>query len=550
MWRDPGHASVTQFRQRRGALHDPRAEVVRSTAAWLAGDMAGSAALASALEGRTGAPGLAFAASDALRLLVDGNPPAALAVARRGLAMAADEAIHGFDAWLHLLCAASALAQNDVAAARADLDAAASLPLRRGDRAFVHYLRSGLARASAEPGAALREDRSAAVLAVESGLPWLECVARLAMAQMLGAARERASAEAQVRSALALAQRLSSTLLRVSALFTQAGVALDCGDEAAALAPLHEAFTLAREIGAHHAPGLAEPAMAALCAVALRNGIAVEHARLIVTSGRLAPPPAALRLRAWPWAFEITTLGGFGLHRAGAPIEFSAKGPGRPVELLKVLVSMGGQNVRADLLADALWPHVDADYAHKSFTATLHRLRRIFGGDDALRLSDGRLSLNATQFWLDTWATEHLLNEIDACLRADDARAAAPTLSALITELLALYRGPYLPDEAEQPAYIARREQLRARLLRALTRLARRWEDRQDDEAAVDCYLRFIDADELCEPFYRNLMLCYQRRGEVAEALATYDRLHAVLAARLRSTPSPETQAIHTGLRG
>jgi DNA-binding SARP family transcriptional activator len=369
------------------------------------------------------------------------------------------------------------------------------------------------------------------------------------MAQLLGAARERSGAEAQVRSAQALAQRLSSALLRVSAMFTQAGVALDCGDEAGTAAPLQAGFALAREIGAHHVPGLAEPTMAALCATALRLGIAMDHARLLVTTGRLAPPPAALRLRSWPWAFEITTLGGFGLQRAGVPIEFSAKGPGRPVELLKVLVSMGGQNVRTDLLADALWPHVDADYAHKSFTATLHRLRRIFGGDDTLRLSDGRLSLNDTQFWLDTWATDYLLGEVDACLRADDARAADPPLAALVSELLALYRGPFLPDEAEQPAYIARREQLRARLLRALTRVARRWEDRQDGEAAVDCYLRVIDADELCEPFYRNLMLCYQRRGEVAEALATYDRLHAVLAARLRSTPSPETQAIRAGLR-
>jgi DNA-binding SARP family transcriptional activator len=54
----------------------------------------------------------------------------------------------------------------------------------------------------------------------------------------------------------------------------------------------------------------------------------------------------------------------------------------------------------------------------------------------------------------------------------------------------------------------------------------------------------------LCEAFYRNLMLCHQHHGETSEALAIYERLRAVLAARLRTAPSAETQAIREGLRG
>jgi DNA-binding SARP family transcriptional activator len=210
---------------------------------------------------------------------------------------------------------------------------------------------------------------------------------------------------------------------------------------------------------------------------------------------------------------------------------------------------MGGQNVRAEQLADALWPHAEADYAHKSFTATLHRLRRIFGGDDMLRLTDGRLSLNPTQIWLDTWALEQLLGDIDTCLRADDQRAAHSPLNALLDELLLLYRGPFLPEEEAQPAYIARREQQRARMLRAISRCARRWQEAGRHDAAVDCHLRCIDADEGCEAFYRDLMLCHQRHGDVAEALAVYARLQTVLAARLKTQPSAETQAVRDSLR-
>jgi DNA-binding SARP family transcriptional activator len=43
-------------------------------------------------------------------------------------------------------------------------------------------------------------------------------------------------------------------------------------------------------------------------------------------------------------------------------------------------------------------------------------------------------------------------------------------------------------------------------------------------------------------------MLCYQRRGERAEALSTYERLRTVLSARLKIMPSPETQAIYAAL--
>jgi DNA-binding SARP family transcriptional activator len=424
------------------------------------------------------------------------------------------------------------------------------MALRRGDRAFLHGLRGGLARIQGNTSSALRDYRTAALLSAEAGLPWLECLARQALAQLLAAAGDRPGADAHARGAEALATRLGSPLLRLAGLFTEASTGLAFDDEAAALVPLQAGMALARELGVQHVIGLPPPLLGNLCALALRRSLAVDQARSFVNAGRLAAPPAALRLRQWPRAFQITTLGRFALQRAGETVEFSARGPGRPVELLKVLVSLGGREVRTDQLADALWPRAEADYAHKSFTATLHRLRRVFDDEEVLKLSDGRLSLNASLCWLDTWALDDLFNELDTRLRDADARAADPALRARVEEALALYTGPFLSDEAEQPAYLARREQLRARLLRALSRVARRWEDSGHGDAAIDGYLRCIEADELCEAFYRHLMQCHQRRGELAEAQATYRRLQTVLAARLAGVPSSETQALHAGMRG
>jgi DNA-binding SARP family transcriptional activator len=220
------------------------------------------------------------------------------------------------------------------------------------------------------------------------------------------------------------------------------------------------------------------------------------------------------------------------------------------MELLKVLLAHGGQEVRADQIADALWPHVDADYAHKSFTATLHRLRKLLGDDDAVLLRDSRLSLSPALVWVDAWALEQACGAIEEALRAPaGAPAEEAALRALADEALALYRGPFLPDESEQPSYIACREQLRLRLLRCLARLARRWEGAGQPEAAADCYLRLIEADPLFEAPYRNLMLCYQRAGDAVEARAAYERLRTILQARLKASPSPETQAVYTGLK-
>jgi DNA-binding SARP family transcriptional activator len=244
----------------------------------------------------------------------------------------------------------------------------------------------------------------------------------------------------------------------------------------------------------------------------------------------------------------VSSFGNFSLLVDETPIEFGGKGPGRPMELLKVLIARGGQGVRADQLADALWPHVDADYAHNSFTATLHRLRKLLNDDEAVILSDARVTLNADRFWIDTWALEQVMTELDQVLRAPDAHPPASLLAALTDEVFSIYRGPFLADESEQPSYIACREQVRARVLRCLARVARAWEESGNTEAAADCYLRCIEADPLFEAPYRNLMLCYQRGGEAIEARATYQRLSTLLAARMKTAPSAETKAVFESL--
>jgi DNA-binding SARP family transcriptional activator len=136
----------------------------------------------------------------------------------------------------------------------------------------------------------------------------------------------------------------------------------------------------------------------------------------------------------------------------------------RPLELLKLLIACGGEQVPESRVTDALWPRIDGDSAHRSFTSALHRLRKLLGEDRAVVLHEGRLTLDRRYFWVDAWQFEALAEEIEA---AGDAGAAAE----LGKRMLALYRGPFMAGEDDAAWLIAPRERLRTRLERALRRM-------------------------------------------------------------------------------
>ncbi len=556
----PGvHGAAPQ--QGTGALPD----WIRASVALWQGDVGQAQALLAAcrpddrIQGQES--GLRLAVALALASLLAGQSVLAMQQASEGLRLAELEGMPGYDVLLHAVAACAALAGSDQDGARAHIqwfDGAAPA-LRRGDRAIQHGLRCWMARQDGDLTSAQREARGAATLAGEVGLPWLEVLARGALAQLLAQAQDARGAQAQLRAAEALLPEGSIPLPRYVLLLAQAGVALALGCEAEALPALEQAFALGQDHGLALLPGWSASDLADLCALALAHGVGAGHARRLVREGRLVPRQAPLRLKDWPWPIRIQTLGRFEITVQDAPVEFSGKGPGRPAELLKLLLSLGAQGVRLYQLSDALWPHVDADYAHKSFTAALHRLRRLLGNDEALMLRDARLSLHQAVVWTDVAALEQALSEIEDSTRLPvsalasgqgQVRAPGAALHACVLQALDLYRGPFLPDESDQPGYIAFREQLRARLLRGVARAARHWEEAGRFDVAADFYLQLIQSDSLFEAPYRNLMLCHQRHGDLAAAREVYERLRATFALRLKVMPSAQTQAVYAALDG
>jgi DNA-binding SARP family transcriptional activator len=266
-----------------------------------------------------------------------------------------------------------------------------------------------------------------------------------------------------------------------------------------------------------------------MLAEALSAGIETEYAAQLVRDLRVRPP--SVSAPHWPWPLRIFTLGRFEVLRDGQPLEFSRKAPKKTLALLKAIIAFGGRNVREQSLLDAFWSDQEGDVAARSLTAALHRLRALLGDGDAVVQLGGMLSLDPSRVWVDVWALE------------------AGGEATRSEQVLALYRGTFLAEDEGEPWSVTMRERLRTRFIHALESHARQLEEAGRFEAAIESYLRGLDADPVIEQFYQGLMRCYARLDRKSEAIAAYRRVKQILSVSLSLKPSPSTEKLYQSLR-
>jgi LuxR family transcriptional regulator, maltose regulon positive regulatory protein len=180
---------------------------------------------------------------------------------------------------------------------------------------------------------------------------------------------------------------------------------------------------------------------------------------------------------------------------------------------------------------DWLWPDSEADAAQKALDVALHRLRGLLGANDAVRLFDGRLSLDRTRVWVDAWSFESLSRET-----GESAKHAAE-----------LYKGALLPEDSDAVWAVSYREKLLDSFNRLICRQAAELESQRLFSEALAWYTRGLEADDLVEAMYQGMMRCHLELGHRADALAAFQRLRRTLASKLRTLPSAESAAIAAG---
>jgi LuxR family transcriptional regulator, maltose regulon positive regulatory protein len=426
----------------------------------------------------------------------------------------------------------------DAAAVYIDKMAAAQKDGAASDDASFHGYASWLASVRGDHPAALLHARRA----VDEARGWqtAEGAGRLFLSGALWKCGQREPARSELARLFELAEELRNDRWFYSGLLQRAAFAFDDGDAAQLLPLLREALAFGRAHDFHQLHWRSRTDAVNLLSIALTEGIETAYARAVIRSQRLSPPGP--ELPSWPWHLRLSTLGGFAMWIDEEAPGVSRKVQKKPLALLKALIAHGGRDVPQHRLIDALWPDDDGDAAEAAFNMSLHRLRKLIGAAEAVLVHDGLVGLNPEHCFVDTWAFERLSDQAEAAADADRR-------VQLTEQALALYRGPFLPADTEEPWSMSLRERLRSRFIRHVGWLARQHEGAGLWPQALACYQRGIDADDLAEEFYQGGMRCHRAQGRSAEGLALYRRLRQVLSVTLGVSPSAASEALHQSLR-
>ncbi len=285
------------------------------------------------------------------------------------------------------------------------------------------------------------------------------------------------------------------------------------------------------------------------CVKALEEQIQTDFVLKLIQKANLLPEAVSGSMENWPYPVKIYTLGNFKLFLDGELIQYGKKVPKKPLALLKVIITFGGSDVSEEQISEALWPDADGDMAHSNFTTTLQRLRKMIGYDKAIRVSQGRVSLDPRYCWIDTWSIRYLLDQIAHELDNQNQRAQEQTslhkLHQLCKKIGENYGGPFLQGDAGTHWTTYMQERLTRRIFKAYLTVGKLLEQEGQWNYAVGIYNSGLAIDPLVEEFYQRLLICYMELGLNAEAIATFESCRQSFQHHLQIEPSPKTYELY-----
>ncbi len=429
---------------------------------------------------------------------------------------------------------------------------AAPEKLRKNDRSFYHFLAAIRSFMDKDLPKANYHIQIALELALQAGFVMSEIVTRFVYIQVLTDLGKHRDADEHFKKILEFDSALNSHTAQFGIMLIQSLKAFRVNQEKDGLEFLRQGFTIARQnqlfstYFAWRSSDIAE-----LCSIALQHGIEVEYVQEFIRRKNVVPEEPPLHIENWPWQVKIFALGNFKLLVDDKPVKFSRKAPKKPLELLRVIVALGGRDLSEQRLMDALWPDTEGDGGRKSLSVTVSRLRELLGVKDALLWNEGMISLNDRVVWTDVWAFERMLESQEFQVRSSEIKGIKDksTIRNSKSEIdnlqkaLDFYRGHFLEGETNSWA-ISPRERLRESFLYAIEALGAHWERKQEWQRAIEVYRRGVHADDLFEKCYIRMMSCLLKLGSQAEALSVYRRFKKTLHG-YGVEPSTEAEELH-----
>ena len=289
-----------------------------------------------------------------------------------------------------------------------------------------------------------------------------------------------------------------SISLQYIAKLTEGEIAIDQGEQEKGRQLIQEGFQNASSQNYKYHSWWPKEVLTKLCTNALEWDIETDYVQSVIRQYRLTPQDPTAPPSSWPWALKIHTLGRFTIEIEGTPLTAARKIPRRTLLFLKALIAFGGREVAETDISDALWPDADGDMAHQAFATTLHRVRKLLGQPNLIHQQDKKLTLNAHWCWVDAWGIEALSGKAPASIKGEDKQSEEETLKRLV----ALYQGPFLPDDIHEPWTAPMRERLRRKYLTALETLCTAWSQEGRKAKAKACLERAIEKEPAVENIY------------------------------------------------
>jgi len=203
--------------------------------------------------------------------------------------------------------------------------------------------------------------------------------------------------------------------------------------------------------------------------------------------------------------------------------------------LLAFLLLHANEAVSRDRLIDAVWGESPPPSASESLDAYLYRLRKLVGRDRLVRRGSGYL-LSVQAGELDADRFELLVSGARQAVGTGDNRGAA----RMLTEALALWRGPALADALYEPFADAPARRLEEQRLDALESRAEAELELGHAAALVPELEQLVADHPLRERLVAALMLALYRTGRQADALAAFQAARGRLVEELGLEPGPE----------
>ncbi|MDH5446145.1 MAG: hypothetical protein OEY52_11360 [Gammaproteobacteria bacterium] len=306
---------------------------------------------------------------------------------------------------------------------------------------------------------------------------------------------------------------------------------------------LQQTMAFGKKYGFYAHMWLSKNVLSRLCTISLGNNIENEYVSELIKKNNLQAKVQQTYEGDKVWPVKITTLGEFSVLIQSSKEYIDKTKYHKPLQLLQAIICLGGEDVPRSKLIELFWPDTKSKSAGHALTTNLYRLRKILKSESAVILSEGNISLNKDYCWLDYFAVQSIISEIENELLIYKTNIDEEKLLYSARMLQSLYKGKLFTNWEGDWVH-QQQSRLHHKYLRIVKKMGTYLIDTKNWEEAIECYSHAEYYEPLIEEFYQQQMLCHLEMENMSEVLVVYRRCMINLSKGLAVAPSRKTELL------